>query len=838
MTSSNRILTPRSPSMYDNAEHGYPDDLPEDPRQHGVFWLREINPTGQVTELWIKDYAPETGKPHNQVAWYNRCRLSAMAKVARAYSPHSAGVYHSLNPVDPKDLGTIGDKPKKCTKRINSKHVLSRRLFMVDIDPDRPIGQPATDQEKQAARQLLNNLLAEVRTAGWPDPAVIDSGNGYYAIFRIDLPPSPGDKLVSRVLKALASRFDTDAARVDTTTADLPRLMRLPGTMNRKGHEYPDAGRVHRPCQILDYPPVGLMPVTREQLESVAEWMTPSTTETSATTAHAEEGTVDPGIIAAARKYVSTMPEAVAGKRGHDHTFAVACRLIIDFDLTVEQAMPIMLEYNQRCLPPWTYNQLQHKLNSANEDADQERGRLRQQADEPTSRYTGWEPLDGPEYIGHVPDFGLAGTDRVLSPWTAFRERSWDEWINDYCLLTVRQADFQIPEFLFRQCWCGGKYPKNWRPALAGKLPGRSLDQRPCHPDRCLLHGLAPSHRHYQCSQGTYGVLEQFSTSTPTTGEFVYTDDNGIDPDRQINIDAADKKQMKAELLRQNRIAPVYWPALLFGQSPKIKWGPETTRVLLGLMRELTRTQNEDDLEEAGGLVIKGNMVAGAGQEPVCCPYLSARGRYVTFGGNGKKTRRGRGYMIVGRSNRGWIFRLTGHAMFQKNHLSYWPFMRRVLRHLRRLAYDLGLIVVGYNPKKPKIPWRSLDEMIKITNEPSRRAWLNHCTMRVYAPVDWRVRWRYFFSRRLGFRWIPAIPGDVGPVEVIPGLSNIISSPTQLNQWMQRHELNQTTLAKALTDFHGEIFTRHRVRRHSKGDVSNPAFWDALNDYAKQNNLP
>lgn len=838
MTKTTRILTPRSASLYDSAEHGSPDDLPEKVTDQTIFWLREINATSHVTELWIKDYEPETGKTHNCVAWYDRRRLSAMANSARQYSQNATGVYHSLNPVDPKDLGTIGSKPKRCVKRVSSKHVLGRRLLMIDIDPDRPIGQPATDTEKQAAEQLLNQLLTEVRMVGWPDPAVIDSGNGFYAIFRVDLPPTLSDKLVSLVLKALASRFDTDAARVDTTTADLPRLMRVPGTMNRKGHEYPDAGRLHRPCQILDYPSVGLLPVTREQLESVANWLTTSATDNAATTSAAPEGTADPGIFAAARKYVSKIPEAVAGKHGHDHTFAAACRLIIDFDLTVDQAMPIMLEYNQRCLPPWTYSQLLHKLNSANEDIDHERGSLRQQVDKPASRYAALEPLNGPDYVGHVPDFGLAGTNLVLSPWDAFRERSWDEWIDYFCLLTVRQADFQIPEILFRQCWWGGKHPKNWRPALARLLPHRSLDQRACHPDMCLLNDLVSSHRHYQCSQETYGVLEQFATSTPTPEGVVITDANSFDPDRKINVDAPGKKQLKAEMLRQSRLAPIYWPALLFGQSPKIKWGPDGTRVLLGLARELTRTQNEDDLEQAGGLVIKGNMVDGAGQEPVCCPYLSPKGRYVTFGGNGKKSRLGRGYMIVGRSNRGWVYRLTGHAMFEKTHTHYWPFMRKVLCHLRRLAYDLGLIVVGYNPKKPKNQWRNLDEMIKITNEPSRQAWLNQCTMRIYAPSDWRVRWRYFFSLRLGFNWIPAIPGDIGPVETLPALSNIISNPTQLNQWMDRHELNQTTLAKALTDFHGETFTRHRVWRHSKGDVSNPEFWDALNDYAMQNNLP
>ena len=145
MATSKRILKPRSPSLYDNTEHGYPDDLPEDPKQHTIFWLREINAADQVTELWIKDYQPDTGQAHNRVAWYDRRRLNTMATEAQQSSPVSAGIYHSLNPVDPKDLGTVADNPKRCCRRVKAQHVLSRRLLMIDIDPDRPIGQPAND---------------------------------------------------------------------------------------------------------------------------------------------------------------------------------------------------------------------------------------------------------------------------------------------------------------------------------------------------------------------------------------------------------------------------------------------------------------------------------------------------------------------------------------------------------------------------------------------------------------------------------------------------------------------------------------------------------------------
>ena len=66
-----------------------------------------------------------------------------------------------------------------------------------------------------------------------------------------------------------------------------------------------------------------------------------------------------------ARAYVAKMPGAVSGQNGHNDTFRVACVLMRHFGLTIEQAWPIMLEWNERCKPPWGEKALLHKLNDA-----------------------------------------------------------------------------------------------------------------------------------------------------------------------------------------------------------------------------------------------------------------------------------------------------------------------------------------------------------------------------------------------------------------------------------------------------------------------------------------
>ena len=84
-------------------------------------------------------------------------------------------------------------------------------------------------------------------------------------------------------------------------------------------------------------------------------------------------------LIARARAYVAKMPPAIAGQHGHDATFKVALALIHGFGLSEEDAMPIIEEYSNRCAPPWSHKELEHKLDSAAQHArsGKPRGHLR-----------------------------------------------------------------------------------------------------------------------------------------------------------------------------------------------------------------------------------------------------------------------------------------------------------------------------------------------------------------------------------------------------------------------------------------------------------------------------
>jgi hypothetical protein len=70
-------------------------------------------------------------------------------------------------------------------------------------------------------------------------------------------------------------------------------------------------------------------------------------------------------VIERARRYVSKLPIAVSGQRGHDAAFTVACRLVLGFGLGPDEAFSVMSEWSQGCQPPWNEREIRHKLSQA-----------------------------------------------------------------------------------------------------------------------------------------------------------------------------------------------------------------------------------------------------------------------------------------------------------------------------------------------------------------------------------------------------------------------------------------------------------------------------------------
>lgn len=172
--------------------------------------------------------------------------LDALVDAADAAERDGNTVYLVLNPVEPPEG----------VRYCKDAHVAFRKWLFFDLDPVKAAGHEkecATDQEKAAAGRLAADLAAFLSEHGFPLPVQIDSGNGYYLDYPLDLPNDEhGKALIRRLVKRLKERFDDEQAVIDGTVTNAARLAKLPGTLNRKGQNTLE--RPHRRCRLIRVP--------------------------------------------------------------------------------------------------------------------------------------------------------------------------------------------------------------------------------------------------------------------------------------------------------------------------------------------------------------------------------------------------------------------------------------------------------------------------------------------------------------------------------------------------------------------------------------------------------
>ena len=132
--------------------------------------------------------------------------------------------------------------------------VQTLNYIMTDFDPVRPPHTSATDTEKAAAMERMLMFLAEMKSEGMIPAVVTDSGNGYNAYFRVDLPNLQENvKLIKDYNSVCHSKYSDNIVDFDRTVTNPSRLAKLPGTWAFKGANTPE--RPHRQSKILMYQP-------------------------------------------------------------------------------------------------------------------------------------------------------------------------------------------------------------------------------------------------------------------------------------------------------------------------------------------------------------------------------------------------------------------------------------------------------------------------------------------------------------------------------------------------------------------------------------------------------
>lgn len=145
-------------------------------------------------------------------------------------------------------------------------------LFIhIDIDPVRPSGIQATDEEAKGAYKRAKEVIDFLHTtASFPKPIVVFSGNGTTLDYRFES-PMPTSKenidLMKSFLETLAMLFSDNVADIDRKVYNPGRIIKLPGTISAKGTNTKD--RPYRYSKIIETGDMN-KGITISQLQEIA----------------------------------------------------------------------------------------------------------------------------------------------------------------------------------------------------------------------------------------------------------------------------------------------------------------------------------------------------------------------------------------------------------------------------------------------------------------------------------------------------------------------------------------------------------------------------------------
>ena len=80
--------------------------------------------------------------------------------------------------------------------------------------------------------------------------------------------------------------------------------------------------------------------------------------------------------VTRARAFLQRVDPAVSGRHGDLLTFRVCCRIVRGFDLSDDEALRVLSEWNARCEPPWSEHELRQKVTNARRYGHEPQGGL------------------------------------------------------------------------------------------------------------------------------------------------------------------------------------------------------------------------------------------------------------------------------------------------------------------------------------------------------------------------------------------------------------------------------------------------------------------------------
>jgi hypothetical protein len=212
------------------------------------LWFRP----GDVFEIRALDaVTADYMRPHVESGYFDYEHIDDVPK-ALSRLRACRGVYVTLNPVNPALLARAKNRIRSVGREptTTDADIPCRRWLPIDCDAERPAGISSDAVEHEAAQKKAQEIKAGLAQLGWPEPVMIDSGNGAQLLYAVDL-PAKDDQLVQKFLAEIAVAGD-EQVKIDLSVHNPARIWRLPGTMNCKGDHTDE--RPHRMAKIVFAP--------------------------------------------------------------------------------------------------------------------------------------------------------------------------------------------------------------------------------------------------------------------------------------------------------------------------------------------------------------------------------------------------------------------------------------------------------------------------------------------------------------------------------------------------------------------------------------------------------
>lgn len=228
------------------------------------LWYDVFKNNNELVEIRILD--PNTKKSYSGY-------FTDIETLLNAIKPYDyCNIYFTLNIINNacysrEQHDKISLRPKSTT---SDNDIIARKWCLIDIDCEKPSDTNSTDEEKELAKDVVNNIYKFLRDEGFEQPVICDSANGYHLLYKQAMIASPKNtETMKKFLHVLDMYFSTEKVKVDCSTFNASRICKLYGVISRKGANTKD--RPQRESKILRVPKE-LRATANEYFEKVASY--------------------------------------------------------------------------------------------------------------------------------------------------------------------------------------------------------------------------------------------------------------------------------------------------------------------------------------------------------------------------------------------------------------------------------------------------------------------------------------------------------------------------------------------------------------------------------------